>query len=80
MLVLSRGAGESIHIGAVVIRVVRVKGRKVRIGIEADKEIKITRGEKHHGQRDSDNVAADTGNGNQPNSMDAMGVNDAQVD
>lgn len=45
MLVLSRNQGETIHAGGVVIHVVRVKGGQVRIGIQADKEIKILRGE-----------------------------------
>ena len=45
MLVLSRNQGETIHAGGVVIHVVRVKGGRVRIGIQAEKEVKILRGE-----------------------------------
>lgn len=46
MLCLSRVAGEEIRIGdSIVIRVNRVSGGRVSIGIEAPKEIPITRGE-----------------------------------
>jgi carbon storage regulator len=46
MLVLSRKAGERIHIGASVsITVVSVQGNKVRIGIAAPKEIPVMRAE-----------------------------------
>ncbi len=48
MLVLSRKRGETIRIGTngeIKITVVEISGGKVRIGIEADKEIPIYRGE-----------------------------------
>jgi carbon storage regulator len=48
MLVLSRKPGEAIHIGdGVIVRVVKVQGSRVWIGIEADPEIQILRGELH---------------------------------
>jgi carbon storage regulator len=46
MLVLSRKANESIQIGPdVVITVVRVQGDRVRIGIEAPADVRISRSE-----------------------------------
>ena len=46
MLVLSRKLGEKIHIGSgITITVVQVKGHKVRVGIDAPKEIPVVRGE-----------------------------------
>ena len=46
MLVLTRKAGETIQIdGDIVIQIVKVRGRQVRIGIEAPKNTKVQRGE-----------------------------------
>jgi|TARA_R110000751_G_scaffold86636_6_gene172358 carbon storage regulator len=46
MLVLSRKPGESITIDEnIVITVVEIRGDKVRLGIEAPKEIKVHRQE-----------------------------------
>lgn len=46
MLVLSRKAGEEIHIGADTVVVIQsVKGNRVRVAIEAPSETKILRGE-----------------------------------
>ena len=46
MLVLSRKRDEKIHIGDnIVITVVEIKGDKVRLGIEAPKEIVVHRQE-----------------------------------
>jgi len=46
MLVLSRYEKESIRIGDnIVVHVVRVSASKVRIGIEAAKDVRIVRGE-----------------------------------
>ncbi len=46
MLVLSRKPGESLLIGNdVVLTVVEVRGNRVRIGIEAPKEVKVLREE-----------------------------------
>ena len=48
MLVLSRKKNESIIIdGSIVITVVEIRGDKVRLGIEAPKEIPIHRSEIH---------------------------------
>lgn len=47
MLVLSRKIGESITIGGnVKVVILRINGDKVRIGIEAPKEIEINREER----------------------------------
>lgn len=46
MLVLTRKVGEGIKIGDdVIIRVIQVKGKQVRIGVEAPKETKVQRDE-----------------------------------
>lgn len=46
MLVLSRKQGESIHIGeSVVVTLVDIRGDKVRIGIDAPKDMNIVRTE-----------------------------------
>jgi carbon storage regulator CsrA len=44
MLVLTRKIGESITIGDVTVVVCRIAPGKVRLGIEAPRNIKITRG------------------------------------
>lgn len=47
MLVLSRRADEKIVIdgGKIVINVVRIRGDKVQLGIEAPEDVRILRGE-----------------------------------
>ena len=46
MLVLSRKSTESIHIGdSIVVTVLEIRGNKVRIGIDAPKEIHVLRSE-----------------------------------
>lgn len=47
MLVLSRGVGESVNIGGslIVVKVISIKGDKVRLGIEAPKSMTVHRGE-----------------------------------
>lgn len=46
MLVLTRKAGETITIdGDIIIQIVQVRGRQVRVGIEAPKNKKVQRGE-----------------------------------
>lgn len=69
MLVLSRQRDESIIIGDnVVITVVDIRGDKVRLGIEAPKEVPVHRQEvyeaiKRENQRSARNDAAATPNG-----------------
>jgi carbon storage regulator len=60
MLVLTRKAGQSIVIGdGIEVTVLSVAGDKVRVGIEADKNIPIYRDEVHR------RIAAEAeGNGN----------------
>ena len=46
MLVLTRKAGETITIdGDIIVQIVQVRGRQVRVGIEAPKNKKVQRGE-----------------------------------
>ncbi|TWU28388.1 carbon storage regulator CsrA [Bythopirellula polymerisocia] len=46
MLVLSRKIGESIYInGKIIVKVVRINGNRVKIGIEAPKDVHIMRSE-----------------------------------
>ena len=45
MLVLSRKKGESIFIGDVKVTIVDVRGDRVRVGIEAPKEVPVVRKE-----------------------------------
>jgi carbon storage regulator len=46
MLVLTRKAGENIHIGdQIVISVVRVKGKRAKLGIEAPPSVSVRRQE-----------------------------------
>lgn len=46
MLILTRKIGETIHIGAdVEVKVLDVRGKQVRLGIEAPIEVKILREE-----------------------------------
>lgn len=46
MLVLSRKVGESIHLGdSITIKVVRIKGGQVRLGIEAPRTVEVRRQE-----------------------------------
>jgi len=46
MLVLSRKVGENIRIdGGIVIKVLEAHGQRIRLGIEAPREVTIWRGE-----------------------------------
>lgn len=46
MLVVTRGDGQTIKVGDdIVFTVVRVKGRRVRIGVEAPRDVRVLRGE-----------------------------------
>ncbi len=45
MLVLSRKLGERIHIGGVVLTVLKVHGGQVRLGLDAPSDVRILRGE-----------------------------------
>ena len=46
MLVLSRRSGEQIHIGSdITIVIKRIKGDRVRVGIQAPISLRVTRGE-----------------------------------
>jgi carbon storage regulator len=59
MLVLTRKLGESIAIDDhIKIRVVQIKGKQVRLGIEAPKETKIHREEVYLAIQDSNKESA----------------------
>lgn len=61
MLVLTRKLGESIAIDDhIKIRVVQIKGKQVRIGIEAPKETKIHREEVYLAIQDTNKESATT--------------------
>lgn len=61
MLVLTRKLGESIAIDDhIKIRVVQIKGKQVRLGIEAPKETKIHREEVYLAIQDSNKESANT--------------------
>jgi carbon storage regulator len=46
MLVLSRKAGESIHIdGRIKVKILKLKGNQVKIGIDAPSDVDIARNE-----------------------------------
>jgi carbon storage regulator len=48
MLVLSRKEGELVHVGdGITVRVLKVRGGRVWIGIEAPPDVPILRGELH---------------------------------
>lgn len=61
MLVLTRKLGESIAIDDhIKIRVVQIKGKQVRLGIEAPKETKIHREEVYMAIQDSNKESSTT--------------------
>lgn len=61
MLVLTRKLGESIAIDDhIKIRVVQIKGKQVRLGIEAPKDTKIHREEVYVAIQDQNTVSAQT--------------------
>lgn len=45
MLVLSRKASESLHIGDVIVRVIRISPSRVKLGIEAPDDVQVLRTE-----------------------------------
>ena len=66
MLVLTRKAGQSIVIGDdIEVTVLSVTGDKVRLGVEADKDVPIYRDEVHR-RIAAEGEAAVNGNGGDP--------------
>lgn len=45
MLVLTRKIGEKLHIGEAVVTITEVRGRHVRLKIDAPRQIRVLRGE-----------------------------------
>jgi carbon storage regulator len=59
MLVLSRGAGESVVIGGnVIVTVVEIKGDVVRLGIDAPREVQVHREEVFKAVREANLASA----------------------
>ena len=68
MLVLTRKAGQSIVIGEdIEVTVLSVTGDKVRLGVEAEKDVPIYRDEVHR-RIAAEGKAAVNGNGSDPTS------------
>ena len=64
MLVLTRKLGESIAIDDhIKIRVVQIKGKQVRLGIEAPKDTKIHREEVYLAIREQNEASAESDSG-----------------
>ncbi len=60
MLVLTRKSQETIQIGQnITITIVRVKGRSVRVGIDAPRSVRVVRGELTADAAETDEAAAD---------------------
>jgi carbon storage regulator CsrA len=72
MLVLSRKVEQKIHIGGgITITVLRIRGRAVKIGIEAPDGLEIVRGELVEGAPSPDSPAAPPASGREPAAMPA---------
>ena len=60
MLVLSRITGEDIRIGDdITIRVVSVRGERVRIGVDAPKDVRVHRGEIYEAIEKANTIASE---------------------
>ena len=79
MLVLSRQRDESIIIGDnIVLTVVDIRGDKVRLGIEAPKEIPVHRQEVYDAiQKESQRQADETPGDEKPTPNDGQAVEDS---
>ncbi|MGR3218333.1 MAG: carbon storage regulator CsrA [Candidatus Anammoxibacter sp.] len=59
MLVLTRRLGEDISIGDdIVVRIVSIKGKQVKIGIDAPKSLQVHRGEIYELIKEENKMAA----------------------
>lgn len=47
MLVLTRKIGEQVRIGDSLVTLVEIRGNKIRLGVEAPREVPISRPESH---------------------------------
>lgn len=62
MLVLSRKVGEQVMIGdGVVVKLLAIRGRQVRLGVQAPDSVAIWRGEMLWTETDQENDDADAG-------------------
>jgi carbon storage regulator len=73
MLILSRRAGQTVMIGeGVTVTVLEVKGGRIRLGINAPRDVAVEREEVHHRVRHGIVDTADPAQGeNQPGSATA---------
>jgi len=62
MLVLGRKAGQSLVIcGNIVVTILEVDGDRVKVGVEAPREVSVLRGELHAEMRDENLLASTAG-------------------
>jgi len=67
MLVLSRKAGQKIHIGDdIVVEIRRVAGNRVTVALEAPRNVRILRGELQEAATEFDGQAAEEGDEQAP--------------
>ncbi len=62
MLVLSRKSGQSLVIGgSIVVTILDVEGERVKVGVEAAREVSVLRGELHAAAREENLLAGAAG-------------------
>lgn len=73
MLVLTRKTDESVVIGEnIVITILSIEGDKVKLGIEAPREIPILRKELHDAIREQEQLASELAKSPSPQTIEAL--------